>query len=123
MIGAWGMSGAVLTMVCQELLLALAPTAVLLLWQREYAATFSLWLVARWASAVACGWAASYWLGLLLPGTPGSGRVSLMATGAALAALGVLTALTVAWLSGVYEVRESLRRLSARLTRLQRLVP
>jgi len=116
-IAWWGMTGAVITIVCMELLLALAPSVVLLVWSRAYAATFSAWLVLRWSIAVLCGCGATLWLESFLPELADSGRAARIGAGTSLAMLGVGTALAAAWVLKVYEVRESVRRVGARLTR------
>lgn len=124
LIAAFEVPGAMATIAINAVALGAVPLLILLIRRPDVCAFYSLGGMARWLVAGAAGLGVG--LGMRTPVAAGlsalglTGRPAEFALAAALGGSAVLVSLAVAWLVNVYEVREVLRRLRARLGRRRR---
>ena len=106
----WGTNGAIGAVVCNALLLMSAPLVLLLLRQR----TLPLWYppgrVLCWTAAVVGGYGAGCAVRSLFPDGLIEYRLGALLLGVVVATTSMGVALGVAWLLGVYEVRQAVTR-------------
>jgi len=113
LIRQFGTAGALGGVMAGATLLGLVHLVPLILWKRDLVVLYEPRLVVRWAvaglAAVGAGWALGQWIGADRVTT----RWPMLGVGLVLAAATMTVAAAAAWLLGIYEVREGVRRLRA----------
>lgn len=116
----WGTNGAIAAVVCNALLLMSAPLLLLLLRQR----TLPLWYppgrVLCWTAAVVGGYGAGCAVRSLFPDGFIEYRLGALILGVVVATTSMGVALGIAWVLGIYEVRQAVTRTWARVTSIRK---